>query len=78
VITIDIPESSDGKKLQVEIYNLLGQRVYTLLSETVSPGRINLRWDGRDADNNSLASGVYFLRVRVGGVDEVRKMMLMK
>lgn len=51
----------------VEVYDVQGRRVRTLLNRAVQPGQMNLSWDARDDDGRRLATGVYFVRVTVAG-----------
>jgi hypothetical protein len=62
----------------VEIFDLLGQRVRTLLEERAAPGYYRATWDGLDSAGQGMGSGVYFCRVRVGEQAQVRKMALVK
>ncbi|MBM3278922.1 MAG: hypothetical protein FJY95_12700 [Candidatus Handelsmanbacteria bacterium] len=62
----------------VEIYDLLGQRVKTLVEEGMKPGYYRAVWDGLDGAGQGVASGVYFCWVRVGEQVQVRKMALVK
>lgn len=78
VIELDIPESATGQTLEAEIFNALGQKIRDLATRVVSAGNLNLRWDGRADNGGRLASGIYFLRIKVGGIDEVIKMLLLK
>ncbi len=45
---------------------------------TLSGGRYQARWDGTLADGRSLGSGVYILRLRVGGDSHTRKVMILR
>ncbi len=78
LIPVDITLEAADLRLEIAIYNGLGQRVRVLVSETARPGRHYYEWDGRDAEGRDLASGLYFYRCRVGGLDLSRKMMLLK
>jgi flagellar hook assembly protein FlgD len=62
----------------VEIFDLLGQRVRTLVEERAAPGYYRAVWDGLDSAGQGVGSGVYFCRVRVGEQAQVRKMALVK
>ncbi len=62
----------------VEIFNVLGQRVKLLLQDAVKPGYHRVAWDGRDAAGKEVGSGLYFYRVTVGQMAQVRKMTLVK
>jgi hypothetical protein len=69
-IRIALPEAAN---VTLIIYNILGQRVRTLVDERLNAGYHNVRFDA-----NGLASGVYFCRVRAGSYVATRKMLLMK
>lgn len=78
---------SSGYRVRLEVFNLLGQRVRTLLNETVLPGEYEARWDGRDQRGNPVASGLYIYRLWVsshigpqrGGIyQHSRKMLLIR
>jgi hypothetical protein len=76
--TIGFSVSQSGPVL-LEIYDLTGRHVRTLLSGGVAAGHHDVQWDGRDERGSSVGSGVYFYRLRAG-VNSVasRKMLLMK
>jgi hypothetical protein len=48
---------------EISIYNVLGQKVITLVSEELSPGTYSTSWNGLNAQGNSVASGVYYVRM---------------
>ena len=56
----------------LKIYNLLGQKVRTLVDDVQEPGYYSVSWDGRDSDGREIASGVYFYRLSVNGSKESR------
>ena len=70
-----LPEQSDVK---VTIYNVLGMEVANLVNTFQHAGEYNIVWEGRDNQNNSVSSGVYFYRLEAGNFVEVKKLMLMK
>ncbi len=60
------------------VYNMMGQRVKTLLSEEMGAGAYTVTWDGTNEAGERVSSGIYFYRV-VGGENTVtRKLMLAK
>jgi flagellar hook assembly protein FlgD len=61
----------------LEVYNLLGQKVVTLVSEEQEAGAHQAIWDGKDKEGNSVSSGVYFYRMRSDNFSEVKKMVFM-
>ncbi|MCH8568767.1 MAG: S8 family peptidase [Balneolales bacterium] len=69
-ITYALPEATE---VQLEVYNLMGQRVAILVNESQSAGHHTVQFDGQ-----SLASGVYLYRLQAGNTVISRKMTLLK
>jgi len=59
-----LPERS---AVQLEVFNVLGQRVAMLVEEVQPPGRYDVQWDGRSDAGHALASGVYIARLTANG-----------
>lgn len=59
--------------VQIEVYNLLGQRVKSLLSKKMNAGNHSV-----DFNSRNLSSGVYFYRIEAGEFHDVKKMILLK
>ncbi len=74
-IAYDLPRSAD---VDVTIYNLLGQRVRTLVSQRQPAGTHHVTWEGNAADGQAASSGVYLYIVRTDNHVQSRKMLLMK
>lgn len=70
-IAYNLPRRAE---VRLDIYNLLGQRVATLIDEEQSAGNHMVQWNA----GGNLASGLYFYRLEAGGIRETRKMILMK
>ena len=64
--------------VSVEIFNILGQQVRSLVDEMKSAGRYRTEWNGTDAEGHSVATGVYLYRFKAGGFVETKKMVLLK
>jgi len=69
--------------VQLEIYNVLGQRVRQLRNEQQSIGTHRVEWDAKDDAGETVSSGVYFYKVTVTSnneklFSETKKMVLMK
>jgi len=62
----------------LEIYNSKGQRVKTLLSAELAGGAHSAVWNGKDAANKEVGSGVYFYRLQTKDFDQTNKMLLIK
>jgi hypothetical protein len=60
------------------IYNILGQKVRTLVDEEKSPGNYQVIWDRKDQRGNEVSSGIYFYQLKAGNYKETRKMSLLR
>jgi len=71
---------SGGKpaRTNLSIYNILGQRVKTLVDEVQIPSTYVVTWNGTDRFGRQVASGVYFYQLKRGGDSETKKMVLLK
>jgi hypothetical protein len=67
--TISFTLEEDTRDAEVKIYNIKGQHVKTLMDAQVSPGEFNIIWCGRDNDNHRVASGSYFVKLNVNGIE---------
>ena len=67
-----------SSEVSVDVFNIRGQKVRSLLQAKLSGGNHSQRWDGRDDNGRGVASGVYFARVRTQNETKTIKMMLMK
>jgi hypothetical protein len=64
--------------VQIDIFNVAGQKVKTVVDDFMQPGYYNAAWDGRNNRGHSVATGIYLYRVRVQDMSLVRKMTLVK
>lgn len=64
--------------VRVEVYNLEGKLVRTLINETRPAGEFNLTWSGLDDRGRRVSSGSYFCRMQSGDVSDTRKLLLLK
>jgi hypothetical protein len=60
------------------IYNVLGQKVRTLVDDARAAGRYEITWDGKDDHGKSLGSGLYLYRLETGQFSLVQKMLMLK
>jgi hypothetical protein len=71
-----LPEASNVK---LEVFNVVGQVVRTLVADHQNAGRYVVQWDATNENGHSLSSGIYFYRLQAGGEFlEVKKMLLLK
>jgi hypothetical protein len=69
-IPYDLPEET---QIQINVYNISGKKVQTLVNRNQSPGRYNI-----DFNVSHLASGVYIVRITCPNYCEAQKMLLLK
>ncbi|MFQ6008933.1 MAG: T9SS type A sorting domain-containing protein, partial [Candidatus Zixiibacteriota bacterium] len=69
-ISFILPNAMDVK---LEVYNIIGQRVTTLVNERLEAGKHVVQWDGSE-----VASGVYLYRLTTADYAETKKMLLLK
>lgn len=74
-IRFQLPES---QQVALRIYDIQGRLVRVLAAHTFEAGEHQLRWDGRNDQGVSVASGVYFYRFQAGEYIQTKKMMLMR
>lgn len=65
-------------KVRLDVYNIKGQKVRSLLDESKSSGRHSIVFEARDANGKALSSGIYFYRFTAGKYHATRKMLLME
>ncbi|MBD3403353.1 T9SS type A sorting domain-containing protein, partial [candidate division GN15 bacterium] len=65
-------------EVTLEIFNILGRRVTTLVDDTRPAGTYTVEWNGADTDGNPVATGIYFYRLHTDLFMQSRKMILMK
>ncbi|MDP8232930.1 MAG: T9SS type A sorting domain-containing protein [Candidatus Zophobacter franzmannii] len=64
--------------VEIEIYNLKGQKINTLLSDNRAKGNHSVEWDGKDQSKHHVSSGVYFYKLKVNDQSSMKKMILLK
>jgi len=74
-IQYDLPKDA---RVSLKIYNVLGQKVMTLVNDYQHAGRYRLFWGGRNSQGNEVASGIYFIRFEAGTYALTRKMVLLR
>jgi flagellar hook assembly protein FlgD len=62
----------------MDVYNIRGHKVRSLVAREFSFGEHSVVWDGRDDTGKAVGSGVYFYRMTSGEYSSVRKMILIK
>ncbi len=74
-IAYGIPETGH---VTIEVYNVSGRTIATLVDEDIEAGTHEVVWRGRNDDGESVGSGIYFYRIRSGESTSMKKMILLK
>jgi len=74
-IAFDLPAEHD---VYLTVYNMLGQKIRTLVNDHRAAGRYAIQWDGKDDSGHMLGSGVYFYNIQAGNFNKTAKMVLLK
>jgi flagellar hook assembly protein FlgD len=75
IIKYTLPEDCH---VELTLYNVLGQKVETLVDEYQSAGYRMIRWNGRDAEGNEMSSGLYLYKIKTAKYSETKKMILLR
>lgn len=62
----------------IEIFNLRGEKIFTLLDKTLSTGSHSIDWIGKIDTGKQASSGLYFYKISVNGQQKINKMLLLK
>jgi len=65
-------------QVNIDIYNIRGQHVKSLVNGVLLPGHHNVVWNGDDTAGHNVSSGVYFCHMTTRGYSSLRKMVLIK
>lgn len=77
-ITFDLPSGFSGN-VELTVYNLIGQQVRNVVDQEMAAGRYRIVWDGKDANQRAVPTGVYFYSLQAGNTyRDCKKMLLIK
>jgi len=71
-IVFSVPEHSN-ENVVIQVFDISGRLVTTLIDRTYNPGRYKLHWDASD-----VSSGIYFAEFRAGSTRQIQKITLLK
>jgi len=74
-IRFDLPEAI---RVELKIFNILGQEVVTLVDDVRAAGAYKVLWDGKNAAGIYAASGVYVYQIKTPNFQDAKKMVLIK
>ena len=69
---------SASTRVRLDIFNLTGQRIKSLLNGYQLPGSYEVTWDGTDERGTLASTGIYLIKLQTDGFCEVRKVLLIK
>jgi hypothetical protein len=74
-IRFDLPEAV---RVELKVFNILGQEVANLVDEVRPAGAYRVTWDSRSSYGTTVASGLYVYRIKAGNFTDAKKMMLIR
>jgi len=75
IIQYQLPEAGN---VEISIYNILGQRIRTLVNSSGSAGFYEIKWNGTNDAGETVSSGIYFITLKAGSFIKTRKMIYMR
>jgi hypothetical protein len=74
-IRFSIPKRA---KVEISVYNILGQKVTTLLNQELEAGNYTATWNGKDDKGYDVSSGIYFYKLNSSEFSATKKMLLVR
>jgi len=65
-------------KVKIEIFDIAGRNIKTLVNKDVNSGKHSVLWDGKDNSGKQVTSGTYFYNLTINGVSLTKKMLLIR
>ena len=64
--------------MRLDVYNIAGQQIRTLVADNLPAGVHRVEWDGRDGLGRDVASGAYLYRLQIGEFVQSRRLLLLR
>ena len=77
-INYSVSEAQRNAIVTLEIFNMLGQKVRTLVNATHTSGNYQVTWNGRNDNERDVTSGLYIYRLKAGNRTLSKRMLLLK
>ena len=74
-ISYDVPEQTN---IQLDVFDVLGTHIRTLVNLRQTPGHYSVTWDGKDEQHHNVPSGIYVCQLKTGKFVTSRKMLLVR
>ena len=71
-------QTTQSSRVELAVYNLLGQKVRVLVNEIKPSGSYEARWDGTNDFGEVVSSGVYVYRLKSGEFESTKKMVFLR
>ena len=78
MIPVGVPAVAASRRLELRLFNLLGQVIRRWDMDGWDPGSHQVTWDGRDGEGRPVASGVYLVQFDAGKTVSTQKLMLLR
>ncbi len=73
-----VPLEGGNQAVSLVVYDQLGRKVRTLVSNSQGPGTYEVEWNGLDDQGSAVGSGIYFYQLTTADLSETRKMLLVR
>lgn len=77
-IRYQIVDSGSPVYTSLAVYNMLGERVRTLVDAFQSPGQYSVSWDAKDEYGMNVPSGIYLYSIKAGGFTQTKRMVYVR
>ena len=64
--------------VRLDVFDLAGQRIRSLVDDIQEPGAYEISWDGTDDRGVGVSAGIFLMKLRTGDATDVGKMLLLK
>ncbi|MCD6250682.1 MAG: T9SS type A sorting domain-containing protein [candidate division Zixibacteria bacterium] len=76
--SVGAAENGASQHVRLDVFNILGQEVTTLMDGSYSAGDYQVVWDATDKSGRRVATGIYLYRLKVGDERKTKKMLFLK
>src|SRR5262249_35325947 len=77
-VDLALAPADKGAPLNLSVFNVAGRRVATLRKDNPGPGQHLVRWDLRDDSGRAVATGIYFIRLRVASQNKTQRFVVVR
>ena len=77
-ISYTLPEMDGTCSLRLDIFDIQGRLIRTLVNGTAASGSHQLLWNGANEQGEQVPSGIYFYRLQAGAFQEIKRMVMLK